>query len=173
MHVKSLQLCLNLCNPMEYSPPSSSVHGIFQARNTGVGCHALLREIFPTQGSNPRILHCRWILHCWAIREAHVVWLFPRWWEKEEKKKPRREIRSRGCLTALRVTWGLALGVRDDLRILFFWVADINRGHRHNGIMMVSRQTWWLLTALWAWVLWRKKALHKSSRVLSLSFHSW
>ena len=26
------QLCLTLCNPMDYSPPGSSVHGIFQAR---------------------------------------------------------------------------------------------------------------------------------------------
>ena len=25
------QLCLALCNPMEYSPPGSSVHGIFEA----------------------------------------------------------------------------------------------------------------------------------------------
>ena len=51
------QLCLTLCNPMDCSPPSSSVHGIFQARNTGVGCHFLLQEIFPTQGSNPYLLH--------------------------------------------------------------------------------------------------------------------
>ena len=27
-------------------------------------CHALLHMIFPTQGSNPRLLHCRWILYC-------------------------------------------------------------------------------------------------------------
>ena len=26
------QSCLNLCNPMDCSPPESSVHGIFQAR---------------------------------------------------------------------------------------------------------------------------------------------
>ena len=26
------QLCLTVCNPMEYSLPGSSVHGIFQAR---------------------------------------------------------------------------------------------------------------------------------------------
>ena len=26
------QFCLTLCNPMDYSPPGSSVHGIFQAR---------------------------------------------------------------------------------------------------------------------------------------------
>ena len=26
------QLCLTLCDPLDYSPPGSSVHGIFQAR---------------------------------------------------------------------------------------------------------------------------------------------
>ena len=30
--VKIAQLCLTLCNPMDYSPPGSSVHGIIQAR---------------------------------------------------------------------------------------------------------------------------------------------
>ena len=30
-------------------------------RNTGVGFHALLQGIFPTQGSNPGLLHWRWI----------------------------------------------------------------------------------------------------------------
>ena len=28
----SLQLCPTLCDPMDYSPPGSSVHGIVQAR---------------------------------------------------------------------------------------------------------------------------------------------
>ena len=46
-----------------YSPPGSSVHGISLARYTGVGCHFLLQEIFPTQGSNLGLLHCRWILY--------------------------------------------------------------------------------------------------------------
>ena len=32
-------------------------------KNTGVGCHALLQGIFPTQGSNPGFPHCRWILY--------------------------------------------------------------------------------------------------------------
>ena len=30
MHSKSLQLCLTLCDPMDCSPPGSSVHGIFR-----------------------------------------------------------------------------------------------------------------------------------------------
>ena len=33
---QSLQSCLTLCNPMDYSLPGSSVHGILQAANTGV-----------------------------------------------------------------------------------------------------------------------------------------
>ena len=31
--------------------------------NTRVGCHALLQGIFPTQGSNPGLVHCRQILY--------------------------------------------------------------------------------------------------------------
>ena len=50
---------------MDYSPPGSSIlcpHG-FSSKNTGVGCHTLLQGIFPTQGSNPGLLHCREILY--------------------------------------------------------------------------------------------------------------
>ena len=32
VHAKLLQSCLTLCDPMDCSPPSSSVHGILQAR---------------------------------------------------------------------------------------------------------------------------------------------
>ena len=53
------QSCLTLCDPMNCSPPASSVHGILQA---GMGCH-FLQGIFPSQGSNPHLLHCRWILY--------------------------------------------------------------------------------------------------------------
>ena len=62
------QLCPTLCNPMDCSPPSSSVHGILQARI--LGCHSLLQGIFPTQESNPGLLHCRQILY----RLSHQTW---------------------------------------------------------------------------------------------------
>ena len=32
-------------------------------KNTGMGCHFLLQGIFPTQGSNLGLLHCRQILY--------------------------------------------------------------------------------------------------------------
>ena len=105
--VLATQACLTLCDPMDCSPPGSSVHGILQARilewvtisfsrgsswprdrtwvsctasgfltfwatyspwnypgqNTGVGYLSLLQRIFPTQGLNPGLLHCRQILY--------------------------------------------------------------------------------------------------------------
>ena len=36
----------------------------FPGKNTGVGCHSLLQGIFPTQGSSPSLLNCRWTLYC-------------------------------------------------------------------------------------------------------------
>ena len=48
---------------MDCSLPGSSVHGIFPGKNTGVGCHFLLQEIFPTQGLNPGVLHYRQTLY--------------------------------------------------------------------------------------------------------------
>ena len=49
------QSCLTLFDPMDYSPPGSSVHEVLQVRILEF-CHAFLQEIFPTQGLNPRVL---------------------------------------------------------------------------------------------------------------------
>ena len=57
------QSCPALCDPMDCSPSDSSVHGDSPGKNTGVGCHVLLQRIFPTQGSNPGLPHCRPILY--------------------------------------------------------------------------------------------------------------
>ena len=57
------QSCLTLCDPMDCNPPGSSVPGDSPDKDIGVGFHALLQGIFPTQGSNPGLLHCRQILY--------------------------------------------------------------------------------------------------------------
>ena len=54
---------LTLCDPVDHSPPGSSVHGIFLGKNTGVGCHFLLQGIFLTHRPNLHLLHCRQILY--------------------------------------------------------------------------------------------------------------
>ena len=66
------KLCLTLCNPINCSPPGSSVHGIFRqekwvATSSSRGPYRL--------GSSLCLLHCRWLLYHWAAREApHFGW---------------------------------------------------------------------------------------------------
>ena len=57
------QSWLTLCDPMDCSPPGSSVLEDSPGKNSGVDCPALLQRIFLTQGSNPGLLHCGWILY--------------------------------------------------------------------------------------------------------------
>ena len=47
---------LTLCDPMDCPWNSPD-------RNTGVGSLSFLQGIFPTQGLNPGVPHCRWILY--------------------------------------------------------------------------------------------------------------
>ena len=52
-----------LCNHMDCSLSGSFLHKNSPGKNIGVGSHAPFQAIFPTQGSNPGLLHCRQILY--------------------------------------------------------------------------------------------------------------
>ena len=64
---------LDTCVSHSVMSNSLQQHGLKPARllcpqnspgkNTGVDCHSLLKGIFPTQRSNPGLLHCRQILY--------------------------------------------------------------------------------------------------------------
>ena len=56
MKVKVTQSCPTHCNPMNYVYVSPG-------QNTVVGSLSLFQGIFPTQGSNPGLPHCRRILY--------------------------------------------------------------------------------------------------------------
>jgi len=49
----------------------------FPDKNNGMGHHFLLQEIFPTQGSNPHLLHCREILY--QLSHHAVEYLLIHW----------------------------------------------------------------------------------------------
>ena len=67
------QSCPTLWDPTNCSPPGSSVHGDSPGKNTGVGCHALLWGIVPTQGSNPGLLHCRQIVYDLSHQGSPII----------------------------------------------------------------------------------------------------
>ena len=53
------KLCPTLCDPLDCSPPGSSVssvHGVFPGMSTGVVCHFLLQRIFLDERTNPCLL---------------------------------------------------------------------------------------------------------------------
>ena len=66
------QLCPTLCDPMDCSPPGSTVHGISQARILEWVAIFLLQGIFLTRGSNPGLLHCRQILYHLSHQGSHT-----------------------------------------------------------------------------------------------------
>ena len=77
MKVLVIQSCPTLCDLMDCSLPGSSAHDILQARILEwVAIHSLLQGIFPTQGLNRGLQHCRQILYqgFWATREAQEYW---------------------------------------------------------------------------------------------------
>ena len=70
-HAKSLQLCPSLCDPVDYSLPGSSVHGILQAR-------ILEWVAIPSSRGSSWLRDWNWISYTgrqipyhWATREAH------------------------------------------------------------------------------------------------------
>ena len=65
-----IRSCLTLFDPMDCSPPGSSVHGDSPGKNTEVGCHALLQGIFPTQGSTQVSRIIGRFFTVWATREV-------------------------------------------------------------------------------------------------------
>ena len=56
---EAAQSCPTLCDPMD----TRLCPRDFLGKSTGVGCHFLLQRIFPTQGSNPGLQHCRQTLY--------------------------------------------------------------------------------------------------------------
>ena len=67
-----IYMCVHACSVSPVMSDYLRHHGLQPTRllcpwdspgkNTGVGCHALLQRSFPTQASNPHLLHCRQIL---------------------------------------------------------------------------------------------------------------
>ena len=73
----------------------ASVHGDSSGKNTRVGCHALFQGIFPTQGSNPGLPHCRRILYCLSHQGRtpdrkikHVIKQHIQHWDRSTSSHP-------------------------------------------------------------------------------------
>ena len=66
------QSCPTLCDPMDCSPPGSSVHGDSPGKNPGVGCYALLQGCSQLRDRTQVSWIAGGFLTSWATREAHA-----------------------------------------------------------------------------------------------------
>ena len=112
----SLQSCLTLCDPMDYSQPGSSGHGILQDKNTGVGCHFLLQGMFPAEESNLGFL-C--LLH-WQVGSLPLAppgKSYQSEWPSSKKKKNLQTInagedvekREPSCTVGKNINWYITM----------------------------------------------------------------
>ena len=65
------QSCRTLCDPMG---TRLLCPWDFLDKSTGVGCHFLLQGIFPTQGLNPGLPHCRQMLYHLSHQGSPAIW---------------------------------------------------------------------------------------------------
>jgi len=76
----SICVCVCVCVKVAQSCPNCLwPHGLYSlwkspGQNTGVGSLFLLQGIFPTQGSNPGVQHCRQILYQLSHKGSHCIW---------------------------------------------------------------------------------------------------
>ena len=67
---------LTFCDPMDCMEPARLLClWDFPGKHTGVGCHFLLQEVFPTQGLNPCLLH--WQVGSSALSQQGSPWEGP------------------------------------------------------------------------------------------------
>ena len=114
----------------------------FPGRNTGVGSSSLLQEIFPTQGSNPGLLHCRRILYQLSYEGS------PQWPEK-----------LKNCYS---IICGLYSGISTNAITWIPWSNVSNKGlvcysTCSSSIINVSSSTVWDTGdpwTRWVWTIW-------------------
>ena len=79
-------------------------HGLYSpwnspGQNTGVGSRSLLQGIFPTQGSNPGLLHCRGILYQLSHQGSSCSFFLSPVNGQADEPRPSRQQRSAGLCT--------------------------------------------------------------------------
>ena len=89
---------------MKVTSDSSRPHGLQNrwnspGQNTGVGSLSFLQGIFPTQGSNPGLLHCRWTLYQLSYQEIT---------KNQGPTSSQKNEEQRSLLTALVLDWRMA-----------------------------------------------------------------
>ena len=142
---------------MDCSPSGSSVHRDSPGKIAGVGCHAFLQAIFPTQGLNLGLLHYRQILfHLSHQGSPSQPWIgragawssnaLATWWEKPTHwKRPwcweRLKAKGEG---GNRMRWLVSITNSMDMNLSKLWEIVEGRGDQCAAVLGVTKHWTWL-----------------------------
>ena len=100
--------------------PRTTVRGILQARKR-VGSLSLLQEIFPTQGSNPGLPHCRRILYQLSHMGSPRILEWVAYPFSSGSSQPRNQTRISCIVGQFFTSWATREAhVRDHLLLIYF-----------------------------------------------------
>ena len=108
LSAKVAQSCPTLCNPMD-SPWNSP------CQNPGVGSLSLLQGIFPTQGLNPGLPHCRLILYQLSHQGSPRILEWVAYPFSSGSAQPRNQTRVSSIASRFFTNWAMR-GLKDNLR---------------------------------------------------------
>ena len=158
---------VRLCDPVDCSPPGSSVRGILQARILECVAHFLLYGIFPTQGLNPRLLHCRQMLYPLSHQRSTMCqtlnwesrWCPPYSTDEEMKKSKLRISFSR---YPEKQCGGVKTWKRSDFKSMSLSLFD--PGGRRTGHQMEDETSFWGFSWWDNWSQWSQGAQNFQNR---------
>ena len=106
---------------MEFSRPE------YQSGYTGVGSRSFLQRIFPTQGSNPGLLHCRWILYQLSHRRHPRILEWVAYPFSSGSSRPRNWTRIFCVAGRFFTNWAIREAWKYNRNLINFWaVQDIH-----------------------------------------------
>ena len=159
MKVKVAQLCPTLCNPLDYRLWNSP------GQNTGVSSLSFLHGIFPTQGLNPGLLHCRWILY--QLSQAwHAIIHRVTQSQAQLKQLRTAHVSPSSSLSILRAKIHLFLFFAYLLEVMYFkWVSLVAQLVKNPPAMWET----WVRSLSWEDPMEKGKATHSSILVWRIS----
>ena len=116
-------------------------HGLYSLRNspgqnTGVGSLSLLQGIFPTQGLNPGLLHCRWILNQLSHKESPRILEWVAYSFSSGSSQPRNRTRVSCIASRFFTNWAIREADKSLGEVLSSWSSPGHLGSSATEVVI-------------------------------------
>ena len=129
------QSCPALCSPMDYSPPGSPAME-FSKQEYWSGLPFPLQGIAPTQGLNPGLLHCRWILNQLSHKENPRILEWVAYSFSSGSSQPRNRTRVSCIASRFFTNWAIREADKSLGEVLSSWSSPGHLGSSATEVVI-------------------------------------